>query len=241
MNAPAAIYLLASAIGVVVPILNPIVASHFANIQTLTTNALPVSPPSTHQINSPLEFARNILRLVLESGRAMSNLLERADDCSNTGTSAWEFADAAEATGAMFAAWIKDPTKLFETQTSLFVAYAELYDGTFRRLLGDEVEPVAKPDATDARFKDAEWSLNPFFDFCKQAYLLNTRFAEGVLDQTEGIEPRARRMIEFQLRLLTSALSPSNFPITNPEVVRETVATNAKNLVQGIRHFVGDM
>lgn len=223
------------------PILNPTVASHFADTQTLMTNALPVSPPPTYQINNPLEFARNILRLVLESGRAMSNLLERADDCSKASTSAWEFTDAAEATGAVLAAWIKDPTKLFEAQTSLVLAYAELYGGTVRRLLGDEVEPVAKPDSTDGRFKDAEWSSNPFFDFCKQAYLLNTRFAEDVLAQTEGIEPRTRRMVEFQLRRLTSALSPSNFPTTNPEVVRETVTTNAKNLVQGIRHFVGDM
>lgn len=205
------------------------------------TTASPILPTPAHQIPNPFEFARNILRLALESGRAVSNLLERADDCSSPGTSGWEFADTAEATGAVLAAWIKDPTTFLEAQTSLVLAYAELYGGTVRRLLGDEVEPVAKPDSTDGRFKDAEWSTNPFFDFCKQAYLLNTRFAEDILDQIEGVDPRARRTIDFQLRMLTSALSPSNFPITNPEIVRETVATNAKNLVRGIRHFVGDM
>ena len=205
------------------------------------TNFLSDSPTSAYQISNPLDFTRNILRMLLESGRVMSNLLERADDPSVLGASACELIDAAEATGAVLAAWMKDPGKLFESQTSLFLAYADLYGGTVRRLLGEEVKPVADPELADARFKDAEWLLNPFFDFCKQAYLLNTRFAEEVLNQTEGIEPHTHRTMEFQLRLLTSALSPSNFPMTNPEVVRETVATNAKNLVQGIRHLVSDM
>ena len=36
-------------------------------------------------------------------------------------------------------------------------------------------------------------------------------------------------------------MSPSNFPLTNPEVVRTTLATNAENLVQGMTHFVEDL
>jgi polyhydroxyalkanoate synthase len=62
-----------------------------------------------------------------------------------------------------------------------------------------------------------------------------------VLQQTEGLDEPSRQKAEFYLRQLSSALSPSNFPLTNPEVVRETFATNAKNLVQGMSHLVRDM
>ena len=40
---------------------------------------------------------------------------------------------------------------------------------------------------------------------------------------------------------MLSAFSPSNFPLTNPEVVRTTLATNAENLVQGMQHFAEDL
>ena len=110
-----------------------------------------------------------------------------------------------------------------------------------RRLLGENVEPVVEPEPSDNRFKDPEWSSNPYFDFWKQAYLLTTHWAEDVLQQTDGLDERTRQKAEFYFRQLSSALSPSNFPMTNPEVVRETFATNGKNLVQGMAHLVNDM
>jgi polyhydroxyalkanoate synthase subunit PhaC len=196
---------------------------------------------STYQTSNPLDFARNVLRLLLESGRVISNFMERADESANFGAPAGGLADAAEMTNAVLAAWTKNPASLFEAQTSLFLSYADLYSSAVRRILGEEVLPVVAPEPGDTRFKDVEWSSNPVFDFWKQAYLINAQYAEDLLNRTDGLDPRTRKTIEFQLRLLTSALSPSNFPMTNPEVVRETLATNAKNLVQGIRHLVSDM
>ncbi len=62
-----------------------------------------------------------------------------------------------------------------------------------------------------------------------------------MLQQTEGLDERTRQKADFYFRQLSSAFSPSNFPMTNPEVVRETLATNAQNLVQGMAHLVNDM
>ena len=115
-----------------------------------------------------------------------------------------------------------------------------LWNSTVRRMLGEEVPPVAEPEPGDNRFKDPEWSKNPFFDFWKQAYLITTHWTEDMLDKTEGLDERTRQ-VEFSFRQLSSALSPSNFPMLNPEVVRETLATNGKNLVQGMTHLVEDM
>ena len=95
-------------------------------------------------------------------------------------------------------------------------------------MMGEDVEPIAEPDPPDNRFKDPEWSTNPYFDFWKQAYLVTTNWAEDVLQQTEGLDERTRQKADFYFRQLSSAFSPSNFPMTNPEVVRETLATNGQ-------------
>ena len=61
-----------------------------------------------------------------------------------------------------------------------------------------------------------EWSRNPYFDFWKQIYLITMRWLEDVLNKTEGLDERTRQRAEFYLKQLASALSPSNFPLTNP-------------------------
>ena len=87
----------------------------------------------------------------------------------------------------------------------------QLATNTAQRMMGMQAEPVAKPEPGDNRFKDPEWSANPFFDFCKQAYLLACKWAEDQLAATPGLDERARHRAEFYLRQLTSAYSPTNF------------------------------
>ena len=120
-------------------------------------------------------------------------------------------------------------------------SYADLWNNAVLRMLGQEVTPVAEPEPGDNRFKDPDWSHNPYFDFWKQAYLITTRWADDLLDKTEGLDERTRQRAEFYLRQLSSALSPSNFPMTNPEVLRETFASNAENLVKGMTFLAEDM
>ncbi|MCB1526237.1 MAG: class I poly(R)-hydroxyalkanoic acid synthase [Hyphomicrobiaceae bacterium] len=196
---------------------------------------------TVYRINDPEEFARNILKLFEEGGKAMTSYLERADSSMSPFTAASEVAQASKMMGEIAQRWITEPVKLAEAQGNLMRSYAELWNNTLKRMLGEEVEPVAKPEAGDNRFKDPEWSANPYFDFWKQAYLLTTYWAEDVLDQTEGLDERTKQKADFYLRQVSSAMSPSNFPATNPEVVRETFQSNARNLVQGMEHFIGDM
>ena len=81
---------------------------------------------------------------------------------------------------------------------------------------------MAEPEPGDNRFKDPDWSRNPYFDFWKQIYLITMRWLEELLDKTEGLDDRTRQRAEFYFKQIASALSPSNFPMTNPEVMRET-------------------
>ncbi|WP_333793344.1 PHA/PHB synthase family protein [Hyphomicrobium sp.] len=199
------------------------------------------SPPSPYRIENPEEFVQNLARFFEQGGRAFAELLERPDAQISPYSAASEMSNAATTLGDVARLWLADPAKLAEAQTSLISSYVDLWNTSLRRFLGEDVDPVVEPEPSDNRFKDPEWSSNPYFDFWKQAYLLTTHWAEDVLQQTEGLDTAARQKAEFYLRQLSSALSPSNFPMTNPEVMRETFATNARNLVEGMAQLARDM
>ncbi len=196
-------------------------------------------PP--YKIANPEELGLNLLRLFEQGGRVLTEFIERADTKMGPYSAAAEITEATNTLSDLTRQWLSDPTRFAEAQGSLMRAYADLWNNTVFRMLGQEVTPVAEPEAGDNRFKDPEWSANPYFDFWKQAYLVTSRWAEDMLQKTDGLDERTRQKAEFYLRQVSSALSPSNFPMTNPEVLRETLSSNAENLVQGMSYLAEDM
>src|SRR5208282_1957917 len=125
--------------------------------------------------------------------------------------------------------------------TTLGKAYLDLWGSAVKRMAGDAAEPVAKPDPKDKRFADPDWSSNQFFDFLKQVYLLTSQFAEHLARDAKSLDPHTRQKAEFYMRQIANAVSPSNFVLTNPELLRETLASNADNLVRGMHMLAEDI
>jgi len=194
-----------------------------------------------YKIENAEELGLNLLRLFELSGRVLTEFIERADVKSGPYTAAAEITEATNTLTDLTQRWFADPTAFAEAQGLLVRSYADLWNNAVQRMLGQEVTPVAEPEPGDNRFKDPEWSQNPYFDFWKQAYLITSRWADDLLDKTEGLDERTRQKAEFYLRQVSSALSPSNFPMTNPEVLRETFKSNAENLVKGMSYLAEDM
>ena len=103
------------------------------------------------------------------------------------------------------------------------------------------MSPSAKPDPRDRRFADPEWSSNQFFDFVKQAYLLSSQWADDLVKNAKDLDPHTRHKAEFYMRQIANAVSPSNFVMTNPELLRETLSSNAENLVRGMAMLKEDI
>jgi len=194
-----------------------------------------------YQIPNPEQFGRNVLRLLEESSRALASYLERSNGQVGPYSAASDLTEATRLFAEVARAWAGEPGRLVETQGKLVRDYLQLAAATSQRLLGAAPAPVAEPEAGDNRFKDPEWRDNAYFDFWKQAYLIATRWLEDVLADTEGLDERTRQRAAFYTKQLTSALSPSNFPLTNPEVLRETFATNAENLLNGMANLARDL
>ena len=187
-------------------------------------------------------LARNMVRLFDQGAKAFSALAERSGaNGQGPYSMASEAGEAAKSLGEIARHWVTEPGKFAAAQGELFKSYADLWGRSFRRFLGEEVEPVVEPEPGDNRFKDPDWSNGQFFDFWKQSYLITSRWAEDLTRNTEGVDEKTRKKALFYLNQMLAAFSPSNFPLTNPEVVRTTLATNAENLVQGMTHFVEDL
>ena len=137
--------------------------------------------------------------------------------------------------------WMSDPERAMQAQTRLSEAFLALWGATWTRMQGATAAPVAAPEARDKRFADAEWSTNPVFDFIKQSYLITARWAEAMVREAEGIDPQTRHKAEFYLRQILAAASPSNFVMTNPELLRHTLKENGANLVRGMRMLSEDI
>ena len=100
---------------------------------------------------------------------------------------------------------------------------------------------MAEPDPRDKRFADPEWSQNAFFAFTKQIYLVTSRWAEAMVEDAKGLDPHVQRKAAFYVRQIVSALAPSNFVLTNPELLRETLASDGANLVRGMHMLAEDI
>jgi polyhydroxyalkanoate synthase len=197
--------------------------------------------PGSYRVNEPVELAKNMARLLEEGGKVVSSLAKRKNGQSGPYSTASEASEAAKVLALVARQWANEPGKLVGAQGRLLQSYADLWGRSVRRFLGENVEPVAKPQPGDARFKDADWNERQFFDFWKQAYLLTANWAEEMVEDAEGLDENTRRKAEFYVNQITSALSPSNFAFTNPEVVRETLASNGENLVKGMSHLADDL
>lgn len=186
-------------------------------------------------------LSRNAGLFVEAMGRNVSNMLKPADGTAVPGAPPTELSEMARTLGLVAERWLSDPQKSLEAQARLGESFATLWGHTWLRLQGQEPPPVAAPEPKDPRFANAEWTTNPYFDFIKQSYLILMRWAEDLVEEAEGLDERTRHKAQFYLRQVAGALSPSNFVLTNPELLRQTLTENGANLLRGLQMLQEDI
>src|SRR5215470_70469 len=175
-----------------------------------------------------------------EGGKALAAYLKPREEGLHDDQYA-EIVDVVKTIGQVTDYWLRDPQRALELQSSLGKAYLDLWANAVKRMAGEQVQPVAEPDPKDKRFEDPEWSSNQFYDFLKQAYLLTVGWANRLVHDAKGLDPHTQHKAEFYVRQIANAIAPSNFILTNPELLRETVNSNAANLVRGMHMLAEDI
>ncbi|MFV1850884.1 MAG: PHA/PHB synthase family protein [Thalassospira sp.] len=136
---------------------------------------------------------------------------------------------------------MQNPAKLVEAQMELWQQYYTLWHNTTLRMMGEEAEPVVSPQKGDRRFRDEAWENNELFDFIKQSYLLSSQWTQNFVHDVDGLDDKTAQKVEFYTRQFVDAISPTNFLMTNPEVLRTTIESGGENLLKGLQNLLGDL
>lgn len=186
-------------------------------------------------------FAMNVARAMESGGKALAAYLKPRESGEVQDRPPAELAEVVKTFTSVAEYWLSDTSRSSELQTKLAKDYLDLWGSAVRRMAGQDTEPAIAPSPRDKRFADPEWKSNQFFDFVMQLYLLTTKWAQELVRDAEGLDPQTRRKAEFYVQQVTNALSPSNFVLTNPEVLRETVASSGENLARGLTMLAEDI
>jgi polyhydroxyalkanoate synthase len=141
----------------------------------------------------------------------------------------------------LYARMLSDPAALAAFSTNLWLDYARLWQTSWMKMLGMQAPPVAEPAKGDARFKDADWSSNFVFDYLKQSYLIAARHIQKAVAEVDGLPSESQKKVAFFTRQYVDALSPTNFALTNPQVLRETMSSGGQNLLKGLANLLADI
>ncbi len=195
--------------------------------------------PADIPLPDPFTFARNLGAVAYQAQSLLRDVLVQQQEPSRRANT-----DPFNISGPFtdfMGQMMGDPVRLVRSQMDLWQAQAGLWQSMWSRALGHPTEPVVEPEPGDKRWKNPEWSENAVFDFIKQSYLITSKWMVDTVSQADGFEPHAKDQLTFFTKQITDALSPANFALTNPEVIRETMRTNGENLVKGFSNLMDDM
>jgi polyhydroxyalkanoate synthase subunit PhaC len=187
----------------------------------------------------PAEAARVFAEVAERSGKLLADFAQR--HAGGMGATLTDEFGLAKAFMDLAAAMFANPWKLAEQQTRMMWDYAALWQSSMLKLMGQEAGPVAAPAKGDNRFRDADWQNNFVFDYLKQSYLIAARHIHDAVTGVEGLPEDTRKKVDFFTRQYVDALAPSNFAFTNPQVLRETLASGGQNLVRGLNNLLADL
>ncbi|AHK44292.1 MULTISPECIES: poly(3-hydroxyalkanoate) polymerase subunit PhaC [Ensifer] len=193
-------------------------------------------------VKDPEGLAVNLARAMEQLGKAASAWLAPRETGEKSDVFSEPVTDMVKTLSRVSEYWLSDPRRTLEAQTHLMGSFFEMWSRTLHRMSGDVVatDPVSL-QRTDKRFADEDWVKNPFFDFVRQAYFITSDWADKMVRDAEGLDDHTKHKAAFYVRQISSALSPTNFVTTNPQLYRETVATSGANLVKGMQMFAEDV
>jgi polyhydroxyalkanoate synthase len=193
------------------------------------------------QTPDPTEVSKTLAEVAEKSQRVVQEFLERQAGPQEDAYSVLDPFVIGEAFQELAQKLMADPTKLWEAQLGLWQDSLKLWESATRRMLGEETEPTIEPAPSDRRFKDDAWRENPIFDYIKQSYLLAARYLQSCVRDVDGLDPKTAQKVDFYTRQFVDAMAPSNFVLTNPQVLRRTLESGGENLLEGLNNLLDDL
>ena len=195
----------------------------------------PQTPPPV----DPAELQRSLAEIAEKSAKVITELVEHQPQAGMMRD--LEELGINKAFMELGAKLMSDPMKLAELQMRAWEDYSKLWGATLSKFLGDASKPVKEPAKGDNRFRNEVWQNNFVFDYIKQSYLIAADHIQRAVAEAQGLDANDARKVKFFTRQYVDALAPTNFVFTNPEVLKTTIDSGGKNLLEGLNHLLGDL
>lgn len=189
----------------------------------------------------PAEFSRKLFDIYKNAEPVLATWMERQFKQGPLAPLGFDPLHMQKAVHDWIDYYAKNPQDLAQMQIQYWDNMAKLSSAMMNKWLGQPVPDLVAPDKTDKRFKDPVWTQNAAFDYLRQAYALTRGLAQNMVQKAAALPENERQKLEFMTRQWMDALSPTNFPMTNPEVLRTTIETKGENLLKGFQNFVDDL
>jgi polyhydroxyalkanoate synthase len=191
--------------------------------EAMADNEQTGGPPETE----PLPSLEDLQHWTWVLGRAQQMMLENGLDVLERGPK------------APFAAMM-DPAAAIRATAGFWADTMQLWQRFLDPANAAPFEETPE-QAKDKRFKAPEWREEPIFDFLRQSYFtIADHMLKGV-DALDGVDEKQKEQIRFATKGFLDAVSPTNFPATNPEVLARTIETKGENLLKGLQHMLADL
>jgi poly[(R)-3-hydroxyalkanoate] polymerase subunit PhaC len=135
---------------------------------------------------------------------------------------------------------MKNPGELMAQNIQLAADQVKLLSYGLKKASGKDPEVVAVSEKGDRRFKDPAWSEQLMFDMLRQSYLLTSQYTMKLIGSGD-LDEKQQHKVDFFTRQMVDAMSPANFAVTNPEVLKATIDSKGVNLVKGMKNLVHDL
>jgi polyhydroxyalkanoate synthase len=105
-------------------------------------------------------------------------------------------------------------------------------------LQGEAPRAAGTPYAS--RFADPAWSKFPF-NVLAESFLSVSDWAREAVRNVPGADAAAENIVGFTVREGLELVAPDNYLPTNPQLIRQTVDENGRNLLRGVKHLAEDV
>ncbi|MCB9965054.1 MAG: class I poly(R)-hydroxyalkanoic acid synthase [Rhodospirillales bacterium] len=197
---------------------------------------------SSFHLSDPVALAHALQPVWQKAGPLLSKIYELVQEHLHDGEEPIDPLNLREAWSEYLNYALAQPEKTMARQFLWWGQFMSLWQDYAFRSLGDAAKATTNvpSEREDRRFSSEDWN-HPLFDFLRQAYLLTGRHILESLNDFDDLDQEARQRLDFALRQYISALSPTNFLFTNPEVLRKTIETGGQNLIKGLENLVHDL
>lgn len=147
----------------------------------------------------------------------------------------------ARAATAYWQEWMHNPAKILEHQVSYWGKSLKHMMEAQQLLAQGKLAAPEDTTPDDKRFSNPVWKTNPYFNFIKQQYMINSEAIKQAVEDIEDIDETEKKRLRYFSQQIVDMMAPTNFLATNPDALMKAIETEGDSLVKGLENLVADL